>query len=633
MSDNDYNPAGRQVLIVGISRYDDPGITNLSYAAADATGMYRILSDPDLNAIPGNNISLLLDEQATRERVLSVFRSRCRQARENGSDFLFYFAGYGAQDLSEIKYSPAIARFFLIPADARHEDVTGSGISLKDFREVLSEAPPIPGALLLDCSFDGEPGGRSLPSVEVAAPQSATPLAEQWGIPFALLSACRLNQTALESPELGHGIFSHFLLEGLKGQADRDGDGQITLEELFTFVSAQVPPQAAKSGGEMQPVYNRQQPLLIVGRSSHQAAPSRADQAALLKELYQRARRAHQSGDTPALRDAVDEILRINPRDERALKIAELVRQKLQRRAAVENPAAEETAQAAHDDEVEAGAPEEMALPLTEEPEIEEGGEPEAVPAIVPEREPETETEPETTTAPPVEMVGESVEAPETPQEKAGAEEKPAAAPRKRRWLWGLLTVVLLAAALSLLWVNNLNHAESTLVFDAMGKANRPLRVEAAALSLDEVKEMLAAKGFYERDWNPSGRGMAHQYETALDNTVVIDYACKLMWQQGGSPDVMDYQGAKKYVERLNAEGFAGYRDWRLPTLEEAMSLVEKEKRNGDLNIAPHFGAVQRTIWTADAESRFRYWVVYFYDGYCYPNDGRFKSYYVRAVR
>ena len=104
-----------------------------------------------------------------------------------------------------------------------------------------------------------------------------------------------------------------------------------------------------------------------------------------------------------------------------------------------------------------------------------------------------------------------------------------------------------------------------------------------------------------------------------------------LIWQQSGSEETMNYEMAKAYVDRFNRENFAGYNDWRLPTLEEAMSLMEPEKKNADLYIDPKFDRVQRWIWTADTESAAVVWVVDFYRGGCGPlyvaDD------YVRAVR
>ena len=42
-------------------------------------------------------------------------------------------------------------------------------------------------------------------------------------------------------PDLGHGVFTYYLLDGLKGKADLDADGIITVDEAYTYVSKKVP--------------------------------------------------------------------------------------------------------------------------------------------------------------------------------------------------------------------------------------------------------------------------------------------------------------------------------------------------------------------------------------------------------
>ena len=73
------------------------------------------------------------------------------------------------------------------------------------------------------------------------------------------------------------------------------------------------------------------------------------------------------------------------------------------------------------------------------------------------------------------------------------------------------------------------------------------------------------------------------------------------MWQQSGSDCDMGLHSAKDQIDDLNRAGFAGHSDWRLPTLEEAMSLVEPEKNDAGLHIDSLFDTKQDQIWTCDS--------------------------------
>ncbi len=153
-------------------------------------------------------------------------------------------------------------------------------------------------------------------------------------------------------------------------------------------------------------------------------------------------------------------------------------------------------------------------------------------------------------------------------------------------------------------------------------------------LSIDAVKAMLREKDFFDVGWHQAGRGLKHQYKVAELNAVnvVLDQTTGLMWQQGGSAEYMSHLDARRHVQQLNRDKFAGYIDWRLPTLEEAMSLMESEKKNGDLYIDPVFDHAQRWIWTADEETSFADWSASFVFGSCgYNHAGSFN--FVRAVR
>jgi hypothetical protein len=151
---------------------------------------------------------------------------------------------------------------------------------------------------------------------------------------------------------------------------------------------------------------------------------------------------------------------------------------------------------------------------------------------------------------------------------------------------------------------------------------------------VDEAKEMLKTIGLFASDWNNQATGIPHVYEgrDLAGGKVVVDHMTGLMWQQGGSPNPMKHDEATKYIRTLNNQKFAGYHDWRLPTLDEAMSLMEPTKKNGELYIDPVFDKSQRWIWTTDKSSAGVAWVVFFSGGYCNYTSVYYGGY-VRGVR
>lgn len=157
----------------------------------------------------------------------------------------------------------------------------------------------------------------------------------------------------------------------------------------------------------------------------------------------------------------------------------------------------------------------------------------------------------------------------------------------------------------------------------------------ARNFSLSNVKEVIKRYKFFENQYNKEGTGIPHLYHQLKKydlECTVVDYVTNIMLQQSGSSKLLSYEKAQGYIDQLNADRFAGHSDWRLPTFEEAMSLMRPQVKNGDLCIDALFNDTQQWIWTSDNVNASRIWVVDFNRGLCF-RDRVNKGQYVRAVR
>ncbi len=153
--------------------------------------------------------------------------------------------------------------------------------------------------------------------------------------------------------------------------------------------------------------------------------------------------------------------------------------------------------------------------------------------------------------------------------------------------------------------------------------------IEQGEYISDEKAELL----FLNKDRRPQTYTVNDFEEKTINGeNVVIDKATGLTWQQSGSGRYSNYEDAKTYIKKLNSDKHAGYNDWRLPTLKEAITLLEQEKKSNGMYIDPVFDKKQHWIWTSDKLSASVAWVVNFDYGYCY-GYGFSDDYYVRAVR
>jgi len=110
-----------------------------------------------------------------------------------------------------------------------------------------------------------------------------------------------------------------------------------------------------------------------------------------------------------------------------------------------------------------------------------------------------------------------------------------------------------------------------------------------------------------------------HKYTKASigEDDVVMDNATGLMWHRSGSDSYCQtWDEAMQWVIDLNLRKYAGYNDWRIPTVEESASLLESSKKNGELYIDSVFNNPPEYVWTGDnGKDSGLVWSVSFADG------------------
>jgi hypothetical protein len=128
------------------------------------------------------------------------------------------------------------------------------------------------------------------------------------------------------------------------------------------------------------------------------------------------------------------------------------------------------------------------------------------------------------------------------------------------------------------------------------------LRSIAKNCSQEDINTMLIKHNFYDNDKNAKGT-FTNDFEPKViyNDKVITDYYTGLMWHQSGSIEQLEWNKGIDWINVLNTQEYAGYADWRMPTVEEAASLLKQREINMPQFIDPDFSCLQKNIWTCDS--------------------------------
>lgn len=204
-------------VVIGISNYWQ--LPSLNLPDRDARMMAELYKKQTKHVI------LLTNKYATKNRILTSLRQQFARARKEDM-VVFFFSGHG--------YAGGICPYDMT-RDAQ------SGISYEDIQAILKETKADKKVVFADACFSG---GFRLDDTH-----TSIPLKDNLDILFFLSS--RTGESSIEMPFMTNGIFTTYLVRGLRGGADVDGDRRITAKELFHFVSYGV---VQKSQEKQHPV-------------------------------------------------------------------------------------------------------------------------------------------------------------------------------------------------------------------------------------------------------------------------------------------------------------------------------------------------------------------------------------------
>jgi tetratricopeptide (TPR) repeat protein len=263
----------RWAVVVGISAYQDTSIRSLRYADADAKAFYDFLRSPQAGAggFPDDHIKLLLNEQATFSSVREALFSFLRQSTPE-DEVIIYFAGHGAPD--PVRQND----LYLLTYDTRGAAVSSTAFPMRDMERAVEDLYARHIVLITDACHSGgitsqlAMRGGALSQINNAF---VTQLNATTG-GLAVFNASEADQSSAEDARWGggHGVFTYYLLQGLAGAADEDGDHIVTLVELMQWTIDRVrrETQNAQIPSIGDRTYDRFLPMSMVLDSTELAA-------------------------------------------------------------------------------------------------------------------------------------------------------------------------------------------------------------------------------------------------------------------------------------------------------------------------------------------------------------------------
>ncbi|MBD2025821.1 caspase family protein, partial [Leptolyngbya sp. FACHB-711] len=265
-----YRDVDRWAVIIGISKYQDASL-NLRYADRDAESLYELLLTENGGKFKPENICKLVNAEATYAKIREALYDFLDKPKREDL-VLIYLACHGASNPNRPD------QLYFLTHDVNLSKIAATALPMDEIDRAVKQTIRADKIIILadTCHSAGVGGAIGNRNVNQSSERMNRYLEQlsnaQDGI--ALLTSAEATQVARESEQWGdgHGVFTYYLLEGMRGAADTNRDGIISIGELFEYVRKEV---IAATDNRQHPViganrYDRNLPLAITALGGEQ---------------------------------------------------------------------------------------------------------------------------------------------------------------------------------------------------------------------------------------------------------------------------------------------------------------------------------------------------------------------------
>jgi tetratricopeptide (TPR) repeat protein len=260
-------------VVVGVSTYKNlRPEEQLRFAHRDAEDFASFLRSPNGGGFPSSNVKLLLNQQASLAAIRTALGTWLPRSAQADDVVYIFFAGHGVVEGDRDGY--------LLAYDSDPQNLYATALSVAELDTIIRERVHARNIVLIaDACHAGRLGWQSRGAPERAMINSYLDEVGKSGSGLLRILASRADQRSFEDEKWGggHGAFTYFLLQGLRGKADKDKDHFVRAAELLDYLAEVVPAetqalQQPRAAGAIDP----RLPLAVVDTVPATTGPTRA---------------------------------------------------------------------------------------------------------------------------------------------------------------------------------------------------------------------------------------------------------------------------------------------------------------------------------------------------------------------